>query len=266
MLQAWGCLRVGLCGFDGFDGVGEGVAEVEEGAAAVGFEFAFVAFDDAGFEGDVLCDEVCDGCWIAAQGGQRGLQRFERECGVGLGDALRDHRVLDDFGTAAGEGAVVERGERENISEYEGGLVEGADHVFLEFVVDEQVDAGFAAHAGVDHAQERGGALDPGDAAAVGGGDEASDVAYEAATEGDDGVVAFELGASDSEEKVVGCVVGFVFFDGGEVSVVNVELRGFERSDGELRPVRAGVVGDDEDAAGVGQCFAHVGAEGLQQT
>ena len=38
----------------GFDGVAEGVAEVEEGAEAFGF--VFVGFDDAGFDGDVAAD------------------------------------------------------------------------------------------------------------------------------------------------------------------------------------------------------------------
>ncbi len=65
-------------------------------------------------------------------------------------------------------------------------MVEGADEVFS----GEEVDAGFAADGGVDLGEEGGGDLDVTDSAHVDGGEEAGDVADDAATEGDEECVA----------------------------------------------------------------------------
>jgi hypothetical protein len=78
-------------------------------------------------------------------------------------------------------------------------LIEGADHVLAERVV----DRGLAAHRGVDLRQQRGRHLDEGHAALVAGRGEAAHVAHHAAAERDQGGRALAaLGEQHVEDAV----------------------------------------------------------------
>ena len=116
-----------------------------------------------------------------------------------------DEAVFDDFGHAGGELAWRQGGEGGGVDEHGLRLVEGADEVFALRVV----DAGFAAHRGIDLRQQGGRDLQAGDTALVGGGGETRDVAGDAAAEGDDEAVAVVAGGNKGIEDL--CVAGEVF-------------------------------------------------------
>ena len=69
--------------------------------------------------------------------------------------------------------------EKRRVDDYGAALAEGAYLVFESF----EVDAGLAAHGGVDHREQSGGHVDEGDAALEGGGREAAEVRHHAAAE-----------------------------------------------------------------------------------
>jgi UDP-2,3-diacylglucosamine pyrophosphatase LpxH len=79
----------------GFDGVAEGVAEVEECASAVGTGLAFVASDDAGLDFDAAADHARQKRMIPGE--RCVLLQETEEIGVG------DEAVLDHLGHARGE-------------------------------------------------------------------------------------------------------------------------------------------------------------------
>ena len=77
---------------DGFEGVGEGVAEVEDFAEA---GFALVAADDASFDFERARNDVGERGGIAAEDGVAIFLEIGEKFGVG------DDAVFDDFGEAA---------------------------------------------------------------------------------------------------------------------------------------------------------------------
>ncbi len=98
---------------------------------------------------------------------------------------VRDHRALDALGEPAAEVALAQRAQALRVDEDGAGLPEGADQVLAEAAGGQrEVDAGLAADGGVDHGQERGGHVDEGNPAQVGGGREAGGVAHDAAAQG----------------------------------------------------------------------------------
>ena len=114
-----------------------------------------------------------------------GIAREERRQ-VG-GDAIEqrpagDHAVLDDFVQPGAELAARQRRQQRRIDDDRERLVEGADQVLAERVV----DADLAADRAVDLRQQRRRHLDDRDAAQVGRRGEAGDVADDAAADGDD--------------------------------------------------------------------------------
>ena len=233
----------------GFDGVAEGVAEVEEGAEAFGF--VFVRFDDAGFDGDVAADE---GGEVAATLGD-GVDEGEH---VGIANG----GVFDDFGEAFVPLGFGEGIEGAGIGEDEGGLVEGTDHVFG----GGEVDAGFAADGAVDLGKDGGGDLDVGDAALVDGGAEAAEVADDAAAEGDEEAFAVETGACHVAEDGFCGVEGFGGFAGGDG-----DEGGFDAGDAEAGEGVGGVeggdvgVGDEGGAIFAGEEVGGAGAEFVEE-
>ena len=168
----------------GFDGVADGVAEVEDHAEA-GFFFVFA--DDVGFDADRGGDDM----------GESGGVTCEDGFGV-LFHVAEEFCVVDDAGFDGLLQAGAELRRRKGAEEVgvgEDGLrmVEAADEVFA----GDEVDAGLAADRGVDLREERGRNLDVADAAHVDGGEEAGDVADDAATEGEEERVAVGAGGGE---------------------------------------------------------------------
>src|SRR6266550_6624064 len=89
--------------------------------------------------------------------------------------------------------------------------MESADEIFADGVI----NPGFAADAGVDHGQKRGGNLHEGDAAEDGGGDEADDIADDTAAEGEDGGGAFDACLQKRVVEFGGGGNSLVVFPGG---------------------------------------------------
>ena len=99
------------------------------------------------------------------------------------------------------------------------GLVKRANHVLAKRVV----DAGFAAHGGIDLAEQGGGDLDEGDAALVGGGGKAGQIADYAAAEGEDGGTAVGMVLQQAGVDLLEGFAVFVLFAVGQNDVANVD-------------------------------------------
>ena len=104
------------------------------------------------------------------------------------------------------------------------GGVEGADEVFA----GGQVDGDFAADAAVDLGEQGGGDLDEGDAAGVGGGDEADEVADTPSTEGDEGFAAFGALGGEPVVDAGGDLKGLAFLAGTDRVCVHAQAGGGE--------------------------------------
>jgi len=182
-----------------FEGVSEGMAEVEDFAEA---GFAFVAADDGGFGGDAARDDEVERGRVAAK------ESVEAILEIAVEGRVADDGVFDDF---IKPGAVLARGksaERVRINGDEAGLIEGADEV-LAFG---EVDAGLAADGAINLSDERGGDVDEGDAAQVAGGDKAGDVADHSAADGDEKGAAVGAGADQSAGERFDGAEGFRAF------------------------------------------------------
>ena len=125
--------------------------------------------------------------------------------------AARGHAVLDDFVQAGAELAARQRFEQRRIDGDERRMVEGADQVLAERVI----DAHLAADRAVDLREQRGRDLDQPDAAQVRGRDEPRHVADDAAADRDDAGAAIGLQldqrfvrARDRRELLVALAVG----------------------------------------------------------
>lgn len=221
-----------------FEGVAEGVAVVENAAEAA---FLFVSGDDGSFDADAFVNNFFENFRVLGEDVGGAVGEDGEEFGAG------DDAVFDDFEEASAVFAGGERVEDGGVDEDGVGLVEGAEEVLAAL----EVDAGFAADGGVDLGKESGGDLDDGDAAHEDGGEEAADVAADAAAEGDEDAGSVCAAGEhlvgegfENAEAFVGFAAGEVEdFETGEViRVEGVDVRG----------------GYDEDLAGTGgQEFAN---------
>ena len=194
----------------GFDGVAKGVAEVEQGANALLF---FVLLDDAGLHLAAVADGVGKGSGLLPHDVGHGVLEFDKEINVA------EQGVFDDFGQAGGKFARGKGLQGGSIGDDGLGLVKRADHVFAEWVV----DAGFAAHGGIDLTEQGGGDLDEGDAALVGGGGKTGQIADYAAAEGEDGGVAVGMVLQQAGVDLLEGFAVFVLFAVGQDDVANVD-------------------------------------------
>lgn len=231
----------------GFDGVAEGVAEVEVGADAVLF---FVLFDDMGFHLAAVLDGVGQGALLLLHDGGHVLLEAGEEMDVA------EQGVFDDFGKAGGKFARGQGAEGGGVGDNGLGLVEGADHIFAEGVV----DAGFAANGGIDLTEQGGGDLDEGDAALVGGGGKAGQIADDAATEGEEGGAAVGVVLQQAGVDVLQGFAVFVLLAVGQDDAANgyAELPAGGFDGGEVE-------GGDGFVADDGGLVANVGADELGQ-
>ena len=155
--------------------VAEGVAEVQQGAAARRPLLPLIVAHDLGLEG---------------AGAQDGL-RLDVPVAVGQRRAVllapfEEHRVADQPGLhhlriAGPQLAPVQRAERAGVGQHQARLVEGADQVLAL----RRVDPGLAAHAAVHLGQQRRRHLDEGQAAQRGRGGETREVANHPAAQRD---------------------------------------------------------------------------------
>ena len=154
--------------------VSGGVAEVEDAAQA---RFLLVLRDHVRLDPARLGDDRGQHLGFTIEDRAMLLRDTFEERGAG-GDA-----VLDDFIEAGAELAARQRAEHRRVGDHRVRLVEGADQVLPE----RMVDADLAANRAVDLRQERGRYVDERDAAQVGGGGVAREVADDAAAERDEG-------------------------------------------------------------------------------
>ena len=194
----------------GFDGVAKGVAEVEQGANALLF---FVLLDDAGLHLAAVADGVGKGSGLLSHDAGHGVLEFGKEIHV------TEQGVFDDFGQAGRKLARGKGLQGGGIGDDGLGLVKRADHVFAEQVV----DAGFAAHGGIDLAEQGGGDLDEGDAALVGGGSKAGQIADYAAAEGEDDGAAVGMVLQQAGVDLLEGFAVFVLFAVGQDDLANVD-------------------------------------------
>ena len=152
------------------DRVAEGVAEVQNSAQAA---LALVAADHLRLDLAGALHRLRQRRLVArAQPLDAGLDPGE-ELGIG------DRAVLDDLGQSRRELALGQRVERVEVADHTHRLVERADHVLAQRVV----DRGLAADRRVDLRQQRRGHLHEGHAAHVAGRGEAGHVADHAAAQ-----------------------------------------------------------------------------------
>jgi len=156
---------------DAFEGMGEGVAEIENLAEA---GFAFIAADDVDFDLDVARDELGKRRTIAPQNLLHIFLEHGEHRGVG------NDGMLDDFGETPAKFAVGESAQQFRIGEHETGRIKGADEV-LPF---RQIHASFPADGAVHLCNERGGHMDECNAAEKTGRDESGDVSDDSAANG----------------------------------------------------------------------------------
>lgn len=222
----------------GFYGVAEGVAEVKESADALLF---FILLDDAGFHLAAVADGVGKGGGLLPHDAGHGVLEFDKEIHVA------EQGVFDDFSQAGGKFARGKGLQDGGIGDDGLGLVKRADHVFAERVV----DAGFAAHGGIDLAEQGGGDLDEGDAALVGGGGKTGQIADYAAAEGEDGGVAVGMVLQQAGVDLLEGFAVFVLFAVGQddVATIDAELSAGCFDGGKIKRGN-GLIADDGGFAG----------------
>ena len=203
----------------GFDGVADGVAEVEDHAEAVLF---FVLTDDIGFDADGGGYDFGEGGGVAGEDEAGILLHVGEEAWV-VDDAGLDGLLEAGAEFGGGQGA-----EKVGVGEDGEGMVEASDEV----LAGGEVGSGFAAEGGVDLGEEGGGDLNVWDAAHVDGGEESGEVADNATTEGEEEGVAVGPGGGEllgegleGAEALVGFACGYEedgggfglsFWEGGE--------------------------------------------------
>ena len=158
--------------------------------------------------------------------------------------------VLDHLGQPGGDLARRQRVQRVQVGHHPQRLVEGADHVLAQRVVDRR----FAAHRRIHLRQQRGGHLHEGHAAHVAGRREAGQVPDHAAAEGEqDGApvaAVLQQGVEDEVQRgpvLVGLAVGQL--DPQHVGIV----RGQRRLEPRRVQAAHGPVGDDHRMPGLRQ-------------
>ena len=167
----------------GFDGVADGVAEIENHAQTA---FVLIGGHDGGFHADGGDDDLlqCVGFKLKQA---RGVRFHEAEQRSVANDAR-----LQAFDEAGAQLALRKSGQEIDVGDDCGGMVEGSDEIFAFG----KIDAGFAADGRVNLCQKRGGNLNETNAAHVDSGQKSADIADDAAAEGDEQRAAIGTGGS----------------------------------------------------------------------
>jgi len=160
--------------------VAEGVPVVEAFAQTERLEL--VGDDHVGLEGDGLRHTVLH------RGGVMRDEVLHMVAEPVIEDRRTEDGALGELTEPADPLALGQRGEERGIGHHVDGLVEGADEVLSLG----EVDGVLAAHARIDHGQERRGHDDEVDAAQIGGGDQTGEIPHHPAAHGHDAVIATE--------------------------------------------------------------------------
>src|SRR5207244_3465016 len=123
---------------------------------------------------------------------------------------IENDAVFDDFRKAAAVVAVGQGVKSRDVDPDADRLMENADHVLGV----RMVDGYLAADRAIDHGQERGRNHEEGQAARIGGGNEAGQVANDAAANGDDERLAVGGQINQAIVKLGGDGEGFLSFTG----------------------------------------------------
>ena len=226
-----------------FQRVGEGVAEIEQGAVAA---LALVAGDDARLRPAGMGHRGPQQVLVAVD--QRLTVLFEpvEEGGV------VDEAVLHDLGIAGPPFAQRQRGERRHVGEHQPRLVEAADQVLAVAAV----DAGLAADAAVRLGEKRRRDLDEGDAAQQDARGEAGEVADHPAAECDQHGRSLDSPAEDALQHACQRFEVLAALAGPDHQVGTGEARLPQRLQGgvEIAPGDAAVGDHDRRAAGETRC------------
>ena len=185
------------------DGVADGVAEVQDHAQA---GLLLVLADDLGLDADAGGDDLLQGGGVSRQDGVAVLLHEAEEGWVA------DDGGLNGLLQAGAEFGGGESAEKVDVAEDGEGVVEGADEV----LAGEEVDAGLAAEGGIDLGEHGGGQANVADSAHVDGGEEARDVADDAAAEGKQDGVAVGPGEGKLLGEGLDCGEALVGLAGGK--------------------------------------------------
>jgi hypothetical protein len=169
---------------EGFEGVAEGVAEIEDFAKA---GFALVSAYDAGLDLKRTRNKIREGRRITPQ------DRIEIFLEIGKELGIRDDAVLDDFGKAAAVLAFREGFKGSGINEDEAGGIKSADEVFAFG----KIDTGFPADCAVHLRDEGGGDLHKLDTAETSGSGETRDIADDTAAHSNEERFAIDSAADE---------------------------------------------------------------------
>ena len=147
-----------------FDGMPEGMTEVQQRPAALFCQFALIRLDNARLDGTAAAD---DRRQIGAGNGEGRMLQPVKQLRVA------QEAILDHFGHAGREFPRRQRRQQPSGDENAARLVEGTDQVLAGL----QVDAGLAADRAVHHRQQRRGNLIIVDPAQIGGGGKPGQIA-----------------------------------------------------------------------------------------
>lgn len=163
-------MEEGAVGERSFDGMANGVTEVEEGTGAGGF--SFVLFDDARLDLHISRDEVgWDVLILGVEGFQIGKHRF-----------IADRGVFDDLRESFAKLASGEGEQGEGIGDDKSRLVKGTNEVFSLRCV----DARFSPDGGVDLSNDGGRDLHERDSAVENRGHETCQITHNSAAQSND--------------------------------------------------------------------------------
>ncbi|MNF88520.1 hypothetical protein D3C84_710170 [compost metagenome] len=215
----------------GFDGVAERVAQVQRGANT---GFLFIGADHRRLRRAGALDGIGQGDLV------QGAQAIDVFFEPGQEGLVADQAVFDDFSKPGGQLAGRQGIEGGGIDQHHVRLIEGADHVFAQ----RMIDPGLAAHRGVDLRQQSGWNLDEIDATLVTGGGKTGHVANHAATEGDHrGATVVTRG----QQAIKNQLQGFPGLEGFAIGKHHGDHRELRQAAGQTLKIkrRNGFVGDD---------------------
>ncbi|MNQ40957.1 hypothetical protein D3C85_546210 [compost metagenome] len=215
----------------GFNGVAKSVAQVQGGTHACLF---LIGTDHCRLGRTGTLDGIGQGLLVQI------AQAIDVVFEPGQERLITDQPVLDDFGQPGGQLARRQGIEAGGIDQHHVRLIEGADHVLAQ----RMVDPGLAAHRGVDLRQQRGRNLDEIDAALVAGGGKAGHVTDHTAAKGDHRGAAVMPGGQQTVENQL---QGFPGLEGFAVGQYHGNHRELRQAAGQTLEIerRNSLVGDD---------------------
>ena len=200
----------------GFDGVTEGMSQIEQGAPAA---FTFIGGDDFCLDRAGALYGIRKRLFVARSEPRDVLLQPVKEAGI------MDQPVFDDFCQSGSQLPLIQRIQRVGVDYYTAGLMEGPDHVFSQGMVDTR----FTAYRGIDLRQKCGRYLQESHAPLITGGGKAGDIADDPSAQGNKRAVAVEAVLQQTGKDGIQRFYSLVLLsigknDGGQVKVVESSL------------------------------------------